>query len=64
MKKIEITPEVKAKILHEFSVSERTIWNAINYKTGGYAANQIRRRALELGGREWATTDEKEGGEE
>lgn len=50
-KEIKITTEIRVEILKEFCVTEKTVYNALNFLTGGYAAEQIRRRALELGGK-------------
>lgn len=50
-RKIEVTKEVRVELMKEFPVSEKTIFNALTFATGGYAAEQIRRRALELGGK-------------
>ena len=61
MKKIEVTPEVRARLREEHCVqNEQTVYNALNYVTDSPLARMIRRRALELGGREWVTADEKE----
>ena len=50
-KMIKVTPEIRAELMKEFPVSEKTVYNALNFLTGGYAAEQIRRRAVELGGK-------------
>lgn len=50
-KMIKITPEIRVELMKEFPVSEKTVYNALNFATGGYTAEQIRRRALELGGK-------------
>lgn len=50
-KMIKITPEIRVELMKEFPVSEKTVYNALTYATGGYTAEQIRRRALELGGK-------------
>ena len=50
-KMIKVTPEIRAELMKEFPVSEKTVYNALTYATGGYTAEQIRRRALELGGK-------------
>ena len=61
MKKIEVTPEVRARLREEHCVeNDQTVYNALNYVTDSPLARMIRRRALELGGREWVTADEKE----
>lgn len=58
-KKITVTPEVRAQLQEEFDISNTaTIYNALNYETDSPSARMIRRRALELGGQEWQTTDE------
>ena len=46
----------------EFPVSEKTLYNALTFATGGYTAESIRRRAQELGGKlmQEVTTDEVE----
>lgn len=48
---IKITPEIRVELLKEFPVSEKTVYNALTFATGGYTAEQIRRRALDLGGK-------------
>ena len=61
-KKIEVSPEVRAQLKEEFELkNDQTIYNALNYETESPSAKMIRRRAIELGGREWVTTDEVEG---
>lgn len=50
-KKIKITPKIRVELMKEFTVSEKTVYNALTFATGGYTAEQIRRRALELGGK-------------
>ena len=61
MKKIEVTPEVRARLREEHCVeNDQTVYNALNYETNSPLAKMIRRRALELGGKEWVTTDEVE----
>ena len=50
-KMIKVTPEIRVELMKEFPVSEKTVYNALNFLTGGYAAEQIRRRAVELGGK-------------
>lgn len=63
-KKIEISPEMRAKLKEEFELNnDQTVYNALNFETDSPSAKMIRRRALELGGREWVTTDEVEGAE-
>lgn len=63
-KKIEVSPEVRAQLKEEFELKyDQTIYNALNYETESPSAKMIRRRAIELGGREWVTTDEVEGAE-
>ena len=48
---IKVTTEIRVELMKEFPVSEKTVYNALNFLTGGYAAEQIRRRAVELGGK-------------
>lgn len=48
---IKINPEIRVELMKEFPVSEKTVYNALNFLTGGYTAEQIRRRAQELGGK-------------
>ena len=48
---IKITPDIRLELMKEFPVSEKTVYNALNFLTGGYTAEQIRRRAQELGGK-------------
>lgn len=50
-KLIKVTTEIRVELMKEFPVSEKTIYNALNFLTGGYTAEQIRRRAQELGGK-------------
>ena len=50
IKEIRITKEIREQLMAEFPVSEKTVFNAVKFATGGYAAEQIRRRAQELGG--------------
>ena len=50
-KMIKVTTEIRMELMKEFPVSEKTVYNALTYATGGYTAEQIRRRALELGGK-------------
>lgn len=50
-KMIKITPETRAELMKEFPVSEKTVYNALTFATGGYTAESIRRRAQELGGK-------------
>ena len=61
-KMIKITPEIRVELLKEFPVSEKTVYNALTFATGGYTAETIRRRAQELGGKlmQEVTTDEVE----
>lgn len=63
-KEIKVTPGIRSQLMQEFQVSEKTVWNAIKFHTDSYTAKQIRRRALELGGREWVAADKEEGGAE
>lgn len=64
-KKIEVKPEVRKQLLEEFELgNEQTVYNALNYESDSPSAKMIRRRALELGGVEWLTKDEMEGGAE
>lgn len=59
-KKIEVTPEVRARLREEHCLeNDTTVYKALNYETNSPLAKMIRRRALELGGREWMTADEK-----
>ena len=50
-KMIKITPEIRVELMKEFPVSEKTVYNALTFATGGYTAESIRRRAQELGGK-------------
>lgn len=60
-KKIEVSPDVRAQLKEEFELkNDQTVYNALNYETESPSAKMIRRRAIELGGREWVTTDEVE----
>ena len=49
--------------MKEFPVCEKTVWNALKYETSGYTAEQIRRRALELGGTLMQEVNEEEDAE-
>ena len=61
MKKIEVTPEVRAQLREEHClVNDQTVYKALRYETDSPLAKMIRRRALELGGKEWITSDEVE----
>lgn len=55
---IKVDTEVRVELLKEFTVSERTLYYALNFETGGYTAESIRRRALELGGVVWAPVED------
>lgn len=58
-KKIEVTPEVRAKLVEEYELpNDRTVYNALNYSTESPSAKMIRRKAVELGGVQWVTLDE------
>lgn len=50
-KMIKIIPEIRVELMKEFQVSEKTVYNVLNFATGGYTAESIRRRAQELGGK-------------
>lgn len=50
-KMIKVTTEIRVELMKEFPVSEKTVYNALTYATGGYTAESIRRRAQELGGK-------------
>jgi len=41
-----------------FLENDMTVYKALNYETNSPLAKMLRRRALELGGREWVTADE------
>ena len=49
-KEIKVTAEIRAELMKEFPVCEKTIWNALKFQTFGYTANEIRRRAMALDG--------------
>lgn len=58
-KKITVTPETRATLMDEFELkSEQTLYNALNFSTNSPTSRLIRRRAIELGGQEWVTTNE------
>lgn len=60
-KKIEVTPEVREQLREEHCLeNDTTVYKALKYETNSPLAKMIRRRALELGGREWLTSDEIE----
>jgi len=59
-KEIKVTPEIRVELMKEFPVSEKTVYNALNFLTGGYTAEQIRRRAKELGGKLMQEVQEEE----
>lgn len=64
MKKIEVTPDVRAQLREEHCLAnDQTVYRALRYETDSPLAKMIRRRALELGGREWMTADEVEAAE-
>jgi len=50
-KVIKVTPEIRAELMKRFQVSEKTIYNALTFATGGYTAKMIRLCAVELGGK-------------
>ena len=50
-KEIKVTSEIRVELMKEVPVSEKTVYNALHFETGGYTAEQIRRRAQELGGK-------------
>lgn len=58
-KKIEVTPEVREQLKNEFGLNNVTsIYKALGYESNSEMAENIRSRAMELGGREWLTADE------
>lgn len=58
-KKIKVSPEVRRQLMEEhFLENDMTVYKALNYETNSPLAKMLRRRALELGGREWVTADE------
>ena len=61
-KKIEVTPEVREQLRKEHCLeNDQTVYKALRFETNSPLSKMIRRRAIELGGREWVTTDETEG---
>lgn len=50
-KEIKVTSKIRVELMKEFPVSEKTVYNALHFETGGYTAEQIRQRAQELGGK-------------
>lgn len=59
MRKIEVTPEVRKQMIEEMELaSDMTVYNALNYTSDSPSAKMIRRRAIELGGKQWVTLDE------
>ena len=62
-KEIKVTQEIRIDLMKEFPVCEKTVWNALKYETSGYTAEQIRRRALELGGTLMQEVNEEEDAE-
>lgn len=48
---IKTSQEIRVELMKEFPVSEKTVWSALHYATDSYLAKQIRRRAMELGGK-------------
>ena len=61
-RKIEVSPEVRAQLREEFEIgNDNTVYVALRYESNSPSAKMIRRRALELGGKEWWTTDGMEG---
>lgn len=58
-KKIEVTPEVRKQMIEEMELAcDMTVYNALNYTSDSPSAKMIRRRAIELGGKQWVTLDE------
>ena len=58
-RKIEVTPEVRKQMIEEMELaSDMTVYNALNYTSDSPSAKMIRRRAIELGGKQWVTLDE------
>ena len=49
-KSIKVSPETRKQLAAEFSVSVQSIGNALRYRTEGWQPEQIRIRALKLGG--------------
>lgn len=49
-KSIKVSPETRKQIAQEFNLSVQSIGNALRYRTEGWQPEQIRLRALELGG--------------
>lgn len=49
-KSIKVSPETRKQLAAEFRVSVQSIGNALRYRTEGWQPEQIRIRALELGG--------------
>ena len=59
-RKIEVSPEVRKQLSAEFGISETSVYNALGYVTDSELANNVRERAIELGGRKWFTKDEED----
>lgn len=49
-KTIKVSPDTRKQIAAEFDVSVQTVGNALRYRTEGWQPEQMRQRALELGG--------------
>ena len=49
-KTIKVSPDTRKQIAAEFDVSVQTVGNALRYRTEGLQPEQMRQRALELGG--------------
>ena len=47
---IKVSPDTRKQIAAEYDISVQTVGNALRYRTEGAQPEQIRKRALELGG--------------
>lgn len=57
-KKIEVTPEVRTLLKEEHCLAnDQTVYKALRYETDSPLAKMIRRRAIELGGKQWVTIE-------
>lgn len=50
-KYIRVTPETRDKIMAKYGVSHQTVWESLNFVRKCERASNIRRDALEMGGR-------------
>lgn len=49
-KTIRVSPDMRKRLAEEFRISVQSVGNALRYRTEGSQPEQVRARALELGG--------------